>query len=515
MRTGIKPVVLVILDGWGYSEDPRFNAIAQAQVPVWRDMWSHCPHTLVSGSGMDVGLPIGQMGNSEVGHTNLGAGRVVYQDLTRISKAIADGDFARNTVLVQAVDVAIAAGRRVHVLGLLSDGGVHSHELHIQAMVELAASRGARDILVHAFLDGRDTPPRSAEGYLASMQSCLERVGCGRIASLCGRYFAMDRDNNGARMQPAWDVLVRGQAVFQALSAADALKQAYARGENDEFVQATAVLNEAGKVDPIEDGDAVIFMNFRADRARQLTRALLQSDIPGLVRGRVPALSSLVQLTEYADDIVAPVAFPAQPLHNVLGEYLSQQGLNQLRIAETEKYAHVTFFFNGGRETPFPGEERILIPSPKVATFDLKPEMSAYEVTDRLVEAIDSKKFHTIICNYANGDQVGHTGIMPAAIKAVEAVDRCLGRLLAAVKRTGAEMVVTADHGNVECLFDESSGQALTAHTTFPVPFVYVGERHVRMVDGGVLADVAPTLLNLMGLPVPVEMTGHSLIELL
>ncbi len=514
MHTGIKPVVLVILDGWGYSEDTRFNAIAQAQAPVWRDLWQNHPHTLVSGSGMDVGLPQGQMGNSEVGHTNLGAGRVVYQDLTRISKAIAEGDFARNPVLLQAVDKAVAAGRRVHVMGLLSDGGVHSHEQHIQAMVQLAASRNAQDIFVHAFLDGRDTPPRSAEGYLTSMQSCLDRVGRGRIASLCGRYFAMDRDNNGARMQPAWDLLVRGQSVFQAHSAAEALAQAYARGESDEFVQATAVLNTAGKPDHIEAGDAVIFMNFRADRARQLTRALLQADIPGLVRGEVPQLSTLVQLTEYADDLLAPVAFPAQELHNVLGEYLSQQGLSQLRIAETEKYAHVTFFFNGGRETPFPGEERILIPSPKVATFDLKPEMSAFEITDRLVEAIDSKKFHTIICNYANGDQVGHTGIMSAAIKAVEVVDYCLGRLVAAVQRSGAEMVVTADHGNVECLFDESSGQALTAHTTFPVPLIYVGERHVRMVEGGVLADVAPTLLTLMGLPVPEAMTGHSLIEL-
>lgn len=511
MNAPRKPTVLVILDGWGYSEDVRYNAIAQASTPTWDKLWSECPHTLVSGSGMDVGLPGGQMGNSEVGHTNLGAGRIVYQDLTRVSKAIQDGEFQRNPVLIDAVDAAVSAGHAVHIFGLLSDGGVHSHLDHMIAMVKMASDRGAKSVYVHAFLDGRDTPPRSAAAYIAALESAM--AGTGRVASLCGRYYAMDRDNNWDRVARAWEMLAHGHAEYQAPTALQGLDAAYDRGENDEFVKPTLIVPEAGTSAWVEDGDSVIFMNFRADRARQITRAFVEPHFSGFERGAVPSVR-YVQLTEYAADIPAPVAFAPQSLDNVFGEYLSRLGKTQLRIAETEKYAHVTFFFNGGREEPFPGEERILIPSPKVATFDLKPEMSAFEVTDRLVAAIESGRFDAIICNYANGDQVGHTGVFPAAVQAVEAVDQCLSRLVDCVHRVGGEMLITADHGNVECMFDEAAQQPLTAHTTEPVPFIYVGPRQVNMRSGGVLADVAPTLLTLMGLTQPQEMTGRTIITL-
>ena len=449
-----------------------------------------------------------------MGHTNLGAGRVVYQDLTRISKAIADGEFARNPELIRAVDVAVQSHHTLHIFGLLSDGGVHSHEEHIHAMAEMAAARGARDMCIHAFLDGRDTAPRSAEGYIAKLEATLARIGHGRIASLCGRYYAMDRDNNWDRIARAWELLAHGKPEFTAATAQQGLADAYARAENDEFVKPTQI----GAPGFVQDGDSIIFMNFRADRARQITRAFVSKDgdqnFDEFPRGHVPAIAAFVQLTEYAADIPAPVAYPPQSLDNVFGEYLAKLGKTQLRIAETEKYAHVTFFFNGGREEPFSGEDRILIPSPKVATFDLKPEMSAYEVTDRLVAAIESGKYDAVICNYANGDQVGHTGIFEAAVKAVEAVDVCLGRVEAAVLKSGGEMFVTADHGNVEKMFDEATHQALTAHTTDPVPFIYVGQRAVKLREGGVLADVAPTLLTLMGIPVPPEMSGRALVEL-
>lgn len=514
-----KPVVLVILDGWGYSEDTRYNAIAQAQAPNWNRLWADCPHTLISGSGMDVGLPHGQMGNSEVGHTNLGAGRVVYQDLTRISKAIADGDFFHNPVLAQAVDSAIERDAAVHVFGLLSDGGVHSHEEHIHAMVDMALQRGARKIYLHAFLDGRDTPPRSAETYITRMEQHLQKQAGAhpltvRIASLCGRYYVMDRDNNWERVARAWQMLVQGKGEYTATSAEAGIQAAYARDENDEFVKPTLIVPQGAEPAYVHDGDSIVFMNFRADRARQITRAFVEPAFAAFDRGMVPQLSAYVQLTEYAADIPAPVAFPSQSLANVFGEYMAQLGKTQLRIAETEKYAHVTFFFNGGREEPFAGEDRILVPSPKVATFDLQPEMSAYEVTDRLVQAIGSGRYDAIICNYANGDQVGHTGIFAAAVKAVEALDQCLARVEAAVQQAGGELLITADHGNVEQMFDDDSQQPLTAHTTEPVPFVYVGPRQVTMRDGGVLADVSPTLLMLMGLPVPPEMTGTSIVTL-
>ncbi|MDO8267239.1 MAG: 2,3-bisphosphoglycerate-independent phosphoglycerate mutase [Moraxellaceae bacterium] len=503
------PTVLLILDGWGHSEETRYNAIAHANVPNFNRLWRNNPHTLISGCGMDVGLPHGQMGNSEVGHTNLGAGRVVYQDLTRISKAIVDGDFFTNAELVKAVDGAVKNGKAVHLFGLLSDGGVHSHEEHIQAMVKMAADRGAQEIYVHAFLDGRDTAPRSAEGYIRNLENVIATIGKGRIASLCGRYYAMDRDNNWARVSRAWELLAHGKPEFTAATAQEGLAAAYARDENDEFVAPTQI----GAPAFVRDGDSIIFMNFRADRARQITRAFVVRDFDKFDRGVVPAIAAYVQLTEYAADIPAPVAYPPQSLDNVFGEYMAKLGKTQLRIAETEKYAHVTFFFNGGREEPFAGEDRILIPSPKVATFDLKPEMSAFEVTDKLVEAIESGKYDAIICNYANADQVGHTGLFDAAVKAVEAVDVCIGRVEAAVQKVRGEMLITADHGNVEQMFDEGSQQPLTAHTTDPVPLIYVGPRPVRLLAGGILADVAPTLLTLMNTPVPAEMQGRALVE--
>ncbi|WP_150304750.1 2,3-bisphosphoglycerate-independent phosphoglycerate mutase [Pseudomonas saliphila] len=510
MTAAPKPLVLMILDGFGYSESPESNAIMAARTPVWDRLWSTCPHTLVSGSGMDVGLPDGQMGNSEVGHMNLGAGRVVYQDFTRVTKSIMDGDFYENSELCKAVDAAVKAERAVHVMGLLSPGGVHSHEQQLVAMVELAARRGAEQIYVHAFLDGRDTPPRSAAPSLELLEETYRRLGKGRTASLIGRYFAMDRDNRWERVEAAYNLVVEGQASFSAVVAAEGLEAAYERGENDEFVKATTI----GTPVRVEDGDAVIFMNFRADRARELTRAFVEPGFDGFVRQRQLKLGGFVMLTQYAADIPAPCAFPPFSLDNVLGEYLAKQGKTQLRIAETEKYAHVTFFFSGGREEPFEGEERILIPSPQVATYDLQPEMSAPEVTDRIVEAIEQQRYDVIIVNYANGDMVGHTGIFEAAVAAVECLDVCIDRITQALAKVGGEALITADHGNVEQMSDDSTGQAHTAHTCEPVPFVYVGPRNVSLRDGGILSDVAPTMLTLLGLEQPAEMTGRSIASL-
>ncbi len=512
MTEPLHPVLLLILDGWGDAPASQYNAISQATLPVWNKLWREHPHTTLTASGLSVGLPSGQMGNSEVGHTHLGAGRVVYQDLTRISKAITDGVFSENPVLGRAFAAATASGGRVHLMGLWSDGGVHSHLDHFNAMMEMALQQFSGDIFLHAFLDGRDTPPRSAAGYLQSAMPLLVANPRLRFASVCGRYYAMDRDQNGQRMQAAWDLLVYGRAAFRAESALQGVEMAYARGENDEFVQATCIAAAGQEPVLIADGDVVVFMNFRADRARQLTRALLGGTVKGLDASNPPRLADFVQLTAYAQDIAASVAFPGQDLRHVLGSWLAEHGLRQLRIAETEKYAHVTFFFNGGEEVPFPLEERILIPSPKVATFDLQPEMSANEITDQLVQAIQSQTYALIVCNYANGDQVGHTGLLPAAIRAVEAVDTCLGRILKAVQSSGSEMLITADHGNVECMFDPESGQPLTAHTTNPVPLLYVGPRHVQCTEGGSLVDVAPTLLALLGLAPPPEMTGKNLL---
>ena len=508
-----KPVVLIVLDGWGYSERRESNAILNAQTPVWNRLWHDCPHLLIRCSGTDVGLPAEQMGNSEVGHLNLGAGRVVYQEFTRISRAIKSGTFFSNHTLTQAVDQAIANDKAVHILGLLSPGGVHSHEQHIQAMVKLAAERGAQRVYVHAFLDGRDTPPKSAAASLQAMQDTFTQLGKGRIASIIGRYFAMDRDHRWPRIQAAYDLLTQGRG-HSASDALSALEMAYDRGESDEFVEATAIVPPGEQPATIADGDAVIFMNYRSDRARQITRPFIEEDFSGFQREATPKLGAFVSLTEYNEQFHIPVAFPPERLRNTFGEYIAKLGLHQLRIAETEKYAHVTFFFNGGVEQPYAGEDRILVPSPDVATYDLKPEMSAPEVTDKLVAAIESGHYDAIICNYANPDMVGHTGSFEAAVKAVEVIDHCLGRLVAAAQKTGAELLITADHGNAEQMRDEAVNQAHTAHTCNLAPFIYMGRPAEAVRATGSLADVAPTMLYAMGIDKPAEMSGQPLIKL-
>ncbi len=501
----------MILDGWGYKEDPQHNAIAQARTPVLDDLNKRYPNTLISGSGIDVGLPDGQMGNSEVGHVNLGAGRVVYQDFTRITKAVRDNTFGDNQVLTSAIDKAVKADKAVHLMGLLSPGGVHSHEEHIVAMIELAHQRGAKKIYLHAFLDGRDRPPRSAQASLQLIDDTFERLGNGSIATIIGRYYAMDRDNRWERVQTAYDLMTQGKAAFEYDSAVEALIAAYERDENDEFVQASKIGNEDKT---INDGDAVFFMNFRADRARQMARTFVDKDFDGFSKTKTPKLSEFVMLTQYADSIQAPCAYPPVALDNVLGEWLEKQGKTQLRISETEKYAHVTFFFSGGRESEFGGEERILVPSPDVATYDLQPEMNSTLLTDKLVEAIHANKYDVIIVNYPNGDMVGHTGVLSAAIKACEAVDACVGRVVDALGEVGGECLITADHGNAEQMQDHQSGQVHTAHTSEPVPFVYVGRSISDMSNNGTLSDVAPTLLHLMGMEQPEQMTGTSIIKL-
>ncbi|AJO76076.1 2,3-bisphosphoglycerate-independent phosphoglycerate mutase [Pseudomonas sp. MRSN 12121] len=508
MTTTPKPLVLMILDGFGHSESHESNAIYAARKPVLDRLYASVPHGLISGSGMDVGLPDGQMGNSEVGHMNLGAGRVVYQDFTRVTKAIRDGEFFENPTICAAVDKAVAADKAVHILGLLSDGGVHSHQDHLVAMAELAFKRGAEKIYLHAFLDGRDTPPKSAASSIELLDETFKTLGKGRIASLIGRYFAMDRDNRWDRVAQAYDLIVDGKGEFNAANAQEGLQAAYERGESDEFVKATTL----GEPVKVEDGDAVVFMNFRADRARELSRVFVEDGFKEFARARQPKLAGFVMLTQYAASIPAPSAFAPGSLDNVLGDYLAKNGKTQLRIAETEKYAHVTFFFSGGREEPFPGEERILIPSPKVATYDLQPEMSAPEVTDNIVDAIENQRYDVIVVNYANGDMVGHSGVFDAAVKAVECLDQCVGRIVDALEKVGGEALITADHGNVEQMSDASTGQAHTAHTSEPVPFIYVGKRDLKVREGGVLADVAPTMLKLLGLPQPAEMTGTSIL---
>jgi 2,3-bisphosphoglycerate-independent phosphoglycerate mutase len=511
-----KPMVLIILDGFGYREERRDNAIANASKPFWDQLWASSPHMLVSGSGLDVGLPDGQMGNSEVGHMSLGSGRIIYQSITRIDKEIADGEFFRNPAYIEGIDKAIAAGGAVHVMGLLSPGGVHSHESHIFAMIRMAAQRGAKRIYAHAILDGRDTPPRSAQASLEQLTGVCAAVSekngsAARIATVIGRYFAMDRDNRWDRVEKAYRLYTESVAEFSATSGVDALQQAYARGEDDEFVKATVV----GAPAPIVDGDSIIFMNFRADRAREITRAFVDEPFKGFERKLKPALSSYVMTNEYAADIKAACAYAPDNLQNTLGEYVAELGKTQLRIAETEKYAHVTFFFSGGREENYPGEDRILIKSPDVATYDLQPEMSAPEVTDRLCEAIESGKYDMIACNYANGDMVGHTGVFAAAVKAVEALDACLARVAASIRKVGGQCLITADHGNCEQMVDYDVNQAHTQHTTELVPLVYIGNRNVTFQQQpGRLCDIAPTMLKLMDLPQPADMTGHSLLTI-
>ncbi len=506
--------LLVVLDGFGYNEATDHNAIALADTPTWDALWANQPHTLISGSGEDVGLPAGQMGNSEVGHMNLGAGRVVYQDFTRINRAIEQGEFVNNRSINAAFKKLDQSNGALHVMGLLSPGGVHSHEDQIFALLKGAAERGIRKIYLHAFLDGRDTPPRSAEASIRAAQNLFKTMGVGQIASLVGRYYAMDRDNRWDRQEQAYNLIVRGEAPFHASNALDGLKQAYKRNENDEFVQPTAIHNADEVPIALKPEDAVIFMNFRSDRARQLTRAMTDPEFDGFKRRSFVPVTEFVTLTRYADDITVPCAFDQQHFSNTLGEYLAKLGKTQLRIAETEKYAHVTFFFSGGVETPYDGEDRILIPSPDVATYDLQPEMSAAEVTDKLVAAIESAAYDVIICNYANGDMVGHTGQLEPAIKAVETLDACLTRLTDAITASGGQMLITADHGNVEQMKEIVTAQSHTAHTQNVVPLVYVGPQSLEFSDNGTLSDVAPTLLDLMHIDIPTEMTGHSLAKI-
>ncbi|MGC9423415.1 2,3-bisphosphoglycerate-independent phosphoglycerate mutase [Vibrio sp.] len=504
-----KPMALVILDGWGYRQDNSSNAINNANTPVIDSLMANCPHTLISASGMDVGLPDGQMGNSEVGHTNIGAGRIVYQDLTRITKAIADGEFQQNEAIVTAIDKAVAEGKAVHLMGLMSPGGVHSHEDHIYAAVELAAARGAEKIYLHCFLDGRDTPPRSAENSLQRFQDLFTKLGKGRIASLVGRYYAMDRDNNWDRVEKAYDLLTQAKAEFTYDSAVAGLEAAYAREENDEFVQATEIRTTDQASAAMQDGDAVLFLNYRADRAREITRTFV-ADFNGFKRSVFPAVN-FVMLTQYAADIPLATAFPPASLENTYGEWLSKAGKTQLRISETEKYAHVTFFFNGGVENEFVGEERQLVASPKVATYDLQPEMSSKELTDKLVAAIKSGKYDAIICNYPNGDMVGHTGVYDAAVKACEAVDECIGRVVEAIKEVDGQLLITADHGNAEMMVNPETGGIHTAHTNLPVPLIYVGNKAITLNQGGKLSDLAPTMLALSDMEIPAEMSGQIL----
>lgn len=514
MTNARAPKALIILDGFGI-EASESSAIEAANTPVWDSLLANNPVSRIATSGLAVGLPDGQMGNSEVGHMNIGAGRTVYQNFTRISKAIADGDFFDNAVLVEGMDKAITSGKAVHLLGLLSPGGVHSHEDHIIALIDMAAKRGAKAIYVHAILDGRDMPPRSAEPSLQKMQAKFDELGFGGIATVVGRYFAMDRDNRWERVQQAYDAMTLGTAAHTAESGQAALAAAYARDENDEFVQATVITDATGAaVAKVEEGDALICANFRPDRAREITRCFVEgSEFTGFERTAKPALCRYVMMTEYASDIDAACAYPPRPITNDLGEYLSGLGKTQLRISETEKYAHVTFFFNGGQEAVYPGEERILVPSPDVATYDLQPEMSAPEVTAKLVEAIKSGKFDLIVCNFANGDMVGHTGVFEAAVKAVETVDNSIRQVLEAMAEVGGEALITADHGNVEMMVDPKTGQPHTAHTIWPVALIYDGPRaaEIRLKDGA-LCDLAPTLLELMAVDVPAEMTGTSLL---
>lgn len=506
------PKALIILDGFGV-ESTASSAIEVANTPTWDALLANNPNSRIATSGLAVGLPDGQMGNSEVGHMNIGAGRTVYQNFTRISKAIADGDFFENSVLTAAMDKAIEQNKAVHVMGLLSPGGVHSHEEHMFALIRMAVTRGAQKVYLHAILDGRDTPPRSAQSSLEKADALFAELGKGGIATVVGRYYAMDRDNRWDRVQQAYDAMTTGRSGYVADSAVSALAAAYQRDENDEFVKATVLQKDGRAVGVVADGDALICANFRPDRSREITRAFVEGDsFTGFARAVQPALVDYVMMTEYAATIPASCAYEPAVIVNDLGEYISAQGKTQLRISETEKYAHVTFFFNGGQEAVYAGEERILVPSPQVATYDLQPEMSAPELTDKLVAAIKSGKYDLIVCNYPNGDMVGHTGVFDAAVKAVETVDACVKRVLEAMAEVGGETLITADHGNVEMMRDPTSGQPHTAHTNFPVALIYDGPRkHTLTLQNGALSDLAPTILALMALPQPAEMTGHSL----
>ena len=512
MTDQAKQVVLVILDGWGYSENPKYNAIANAKKPVWDRLWNQYPHTLIAASGEPVGLPEGQMGNSEVGHLTIGAGRVLYQDYLRVNRAIERGEFNQNPALLEAIEKAKVNQGAVHVMGLLSPGGVHSHELHLQAMMRLAVEQGVKNVYLHAFLDGRDTPPKSAKDSLLAMEKLTAELDGCRIASICGRFFAMDRDQRWDRVKEGFDLVAHGVSAFQAEDSVAALELAYQRDETDEFVAATAIVGAGDERVKIQPGDAVIHMNFRADRARELTQSLTETEFDRFDRGDFQPVDNFVCLTEFKESFGLALAFPPVAIKNGFGQVLADLGKQQLRMAETEKFAHVTFFFNGGADQPWPGEERVLIPSPDVKTYDLQPEMSAPEVTTALLKAIGSKQFDAIVCNYANSDMVGHTGDYDAAVKGIEALDACLEQVVEGVLNAGVELLITADHGNSELMFDDNSQQPHTAHTSNLVPLIYIGGEG-SLQESGSLADIAPTLLALMGMNQPKEMTGRNLIE--
>ena len=513
-----KPLILIILDGWGYTESTFYNAIHSANKPTWEMLWQNHPHTLLNASGLDVGLPANQMGNSEVGHVNMGAGRLVDQEFTRINHSIESGEFFSNPVLIQTLDKAVSNDRTVHLLGLLSPGGVHSHEDHIHTLMDMAVARGVKKLCLHAFLDGRDTPPKSAGESISLAQQKLQELRVGRFSSIVGRHYAMDRNRHWERTRMTYDLISQGKAEFRSVDPFLALDMAYSRGETDEFVHPTAITPANQPPATVEDGDVLIFANYRADRARQLARAFSKKDFGSFPRERRPELDAFISLTSYKANYDFPVAFPPKRITNTLGEYLSKHGMRQLRIAETEKYAHVTFFFNGGEEQVYEGETRILVPSPHVHTYDLMPQMSAEQVTEKLNEAVRDRKFDVIICNFANADMVGHTGNFDAAIRAVETLDQCLGEIHGAIRRHGGEMLITADHGNAEQM-RAYTGEKIksglhTAHTSNLVPLIYVGRDADIQPDPGTLSDIAPSMLHILGMEPPEEMTGHALFRL-
>ncbi|RMH69291.1 MAG: 2,3-bisphosphoglycerate-independent phosphoglycerate mutase [Gemmatimonadetes bacterium] len=504
--------MLMILDGWGLSDNPDHNAIAQANLPHWHQWRNSYPHTTIRCSGYDVGLPEGQMGNSEVGHLNLGAGRIVYQDITRINLAIKDGSFFHNTALLGAIEHAKAHHSALHLIGLLSDGGVHSHQDHLYALLKLAKAQGLTRVYIHAIMDGRDTSPTGGEAYLRALQDQIHQIGVGQIASIVGRYYAMDRDKRWERTKLGYDLMTQGLGT-KATQPVQAIREFYTKDpRGDEFAHPIVIVDEQNQpTGTIGDQDSIIFFNFRADRARQLTHALVDTDFDGFERPQHPNVH-YVMMTQYEDTFDLPVAFPPQSLSRIFGEVVAAHGLNQLRTAETEKYAHVTYFFNGGEETPFEGEDRILIPSPKVPTYDMKPEMSAYELTESTLNQLKTEKYDVVILNFANPDMVGHTGVLEAAVKAVEAVDECANRIIEEVRRQGGIVLVTADHGNAEKMLDYETGKPWTAHTTNLTPLILIDDEYQGTLKPGKLGDIAPTMLELMGIQQPQEMTGESLL---
>jgi 2,3-bisphosphoglycerate-independent phosphoglycerate mutase len=505
-----KPVMLMILDGFGISDNVDGNAVREAKKPNYDELKAKYPHTTLSASGLDVGLPEGQMGNSEVGHLNIGAGRIIYQELTRITKSIKDEDFFENRALNFAIDEALKNNSSVHLMGLLSDGGVHSHINHLKALITLCKKREVKKVFVHCFLDGRDVSPTSSKEFIEELQKHMDNEGVGEIATISGRYYAMDRDNRWERVQLAYNAMVKGEGNTNTSPFA-IIEDAYHHNKTDEFVIPSVVVKDGKPVATIKNKDSVIFFNFRPDRAREITRALKDKEFKGFERENLDiAYVCMTQYDKTIEDV--QIAYRSESYKNTLGEYVSSKGLKQLRAAETEKYAHVTFFFNGGVEEPNKGEDRVLIPSPKVATYDLKPEMSAYEVTDAVLENIEKDEYDLIILNYANPDMVGHTGVIEAAVKAIEAVDNCLGKVVNKVLEHNGTVFITADHGNAECMIDYSTGKPMTSHTTNLVPFIYVAEKVSELRNGGILADIAPTILTKMGLEIPSEMSGKSLI---